>query len=723
MRRFPFAGSASPLTGDDLHRLAVPFSRAVGHFFPGTTVTLLRLDGEEPSARGYGQVWREGVQGIRDRGRPALSADGKTLLLPVWREEEVVGAAVLGNSDLPFADMSTSWLLEVSRILSREFRLIKQWSMDVVTGLPNGQQLRDALAAALVGSGAEPAAPLNVVLIEIYPTKARDGEQALAQSARAAAFLDGLVGGVAPLYVCGGGVFGAIWDRIDTDQVLKMGEALLRRQKRENFARAHIGIATLAPDEAGAAVALPTATALLDQAWEALHAARRRGPHALCTYAALSRAQDHPFGPPPAEVMAGLRRLWRGSGRFALVLLREEAVADGGGFSRRIASLVGPSVPLVPAGDGEIYAVLADADRAQALAWAGAVRERAASVNGAGVAAGIALYPCGRFAKSTLAVNARKALRHAAFFEDEPVAVFDAVSLNISGDVYYNDGDLARAVREYRQGLALDADNVNLLNSLGVVYVQMNRYRAAIPLFEKAARLDRADFMAPFNLAFAYLEQGRVKASVEAFEKALAIDGGHPDVLLQLGRLYCGQERFGEAAALLERLAGVDDAALGGGKAGVQLALGEAYRGLGRNRDAIACLERAVRLNPRDGGALSLLGVLYAEEKQGDEIALSFCRQAVELDDRRWQSWFQLGMVQWRQGDRPAAWLSLEQSLKLDRNNVAVLYRLGRVCEEEGQLRRARRLFARVLRLRPEHGKAALALARTGGAVAGRAGR
>ncbi|MDH5297465.1 MAG: tetratricopeptide repeat protein [Desulfobulbaceae bacterium] len=707
MKRFPFANDAALLTGDDLHRLAVPFARSVNHFFPGTAVAFVGLDGIESLAAEQASLG-EGLKSVRDRGRAAVSADGSTLLLPMWRDEEVIGAAILSNSELPFVDMSTSWLLEVSRILSREFRQLKQWSVDGATSLPNGQQLRAALAAVLAGGAAE-GGQLRLVLIEIFP-RAKDGEQAVAQFARAAGSLEGMVGHVAPLYACGAGVFGTLWPEGDSAQGLKMGEAVLRKLKRENFPRVHIGIAALGQGEE------ETAALLLDRAWEALHAARRRGPHALCTYEALTRLQDHPFSPPPGAVMAQLRRRWRGLDRFALVLLHQDQATSGEPFSQRIVSLLGPGVPLVVLNGGEAYALLAHADEAGALAWAEEVRRKIGKVKGLGFSMGIALYPGGPFGKSAQAVNARKALRHASFFGAGAVALFDAVSLNISGDVYYNDGDLARAVREYRQGLALAPDSVNLLNSLGVVYVQMNRYREAIPLFEQAAILDSSDFMAPINLAFAYLEQGRAEAATAAFEKALAIDGNHGEALLQLGRLYCRQERYGEAVPLLERAVVIHGGASpNGAAAALQLALAEAYRGLGHNREAIVCLERAARLDPRDAAILSLLGELYAEAGQGDEIALSLCRQAVELDDGKWQPWYRLGVVQLRLGDGGAALASLKQGLRFDRHNLDILMLLGRVYAQAGQVRQARRMYERVLRLRPDHGKAAPALAELAG--------
>ncbi len=715
MSRFPFAAVGLPLVEDDLHRLAVPFARSVGHFFPGTGVIFMRLD-DIDAHHGDDLAWHEGLCQVRDRGRPALSADSQSLVLPLWNDDDLLGVAVLHNGDLPFEDMSGSWLLEVSRILSREFRLVKQWSVDGVTGLPNGQQLRSGLAVELAREhGREDSGQRGSLLLVEVHVKGRDGEQVLAQISRAAAALDGLIGSVAPLYSCGAGVFGAIWRKTEIQQTLKMGEALLRRLKRENYQKVHLGIVAIVPPAASGQDAEGAASQLLDQAWEALCAARRRGPHALCSHDALSRKKDHPFALPAAEVMGALRRLWRGVDRFALILFRQDGAGARDGedaFAGGFVALLGPGAVSVPAEGGEVYVFLADVGGQEALAWVESVQGKVAGLGRGCCSAGIALYPVGGYGKSAMPTNAAKALRHASFFGDNARAVFDAVSLNISGDVYYNDGDLARSVREYRQGLRLDPESVNLLNSLGVVLVQMNRYRSAIPLFEQAAALDESDFMAPFNLAFAYLEQGRPEAAAVAFEKALVIDDTHADLLFWLGRLYCRLERYAEAVPLLERAMAPQEATMP-----LLSVLAEAYHGEGRNREAIVLLERAVRLNPRDGGVLSLLGELYCEEGEGDDIAISFCQQAVELDDGAWQPWYRLGRVQYRLGDGAAARDSLRQSLRLDRKNIAVLYLLGVICRDGGQKRQAQRIFARVMRLRPEHGKAAAALTELTGLV------
>jgi len=95
--------------------------------------------------------------------------------------------------------------------------------------------------------------------------------------------------------------------------------------------------------------------------------------------------------------------------------------------------------------------------------------------------------------------------------------------------------------------------------------------------------------------------------------------------------------------------------------------LGVAYKESGNNREAIAVLQRAIRFNPRDAVSLSLLGELYSLEKQGDDIALSLCSQALDLDDTRWEHWYRLALIRFRQGQFEQAGPLLVQSLRRDR--------------------------------------------------------
>jgi len=95
------------------------------------------------------------------------------------------------------------------------------------------------------------------------------------------------------------------------------------------------------------------------------------------------------------------------------------------------------------------------------------------------VSAGIAEYPTLSYQPAEMLTNALKALDHAAFFGPSSTAIFDAVSLNISGDRLFDKGNIKGSISEFQQALKIDACNINVHNSLGVCYGLMGDYEKA----------------------------------------------------------------------------------------------------------------------------------------------------------------------------------------------------------------------------------------------------
>ena len=128
------------------------------------------------------------------------------------------------------------------------------------------------------------------------------------------------------------------------------------------------------------------------------------------------------------------------------------------------------------------------------------------------------------------------------------------------------------------------------------------------------------------------------------------------------------------------------------------------------NQEAIRILQRAIQHNPRDATSLSLLGELYCLEKQGEDIALSFCRRAVELDDTRWDHWYRLGWVLFQCGQNEEARSALGDSLARNKKAIAVRYLLGRTYQRLDQGKQAEKMFKLVLKRDPSHRHAHSAL-------------
>jgi len=69
------------------------------------------------------------------------------------------------------------------------------------------------------------------------------------------------------------------------------------------------------------------------------------------------------------------------------------------------------------------------------------------------VSIGLASHPTLAYTKRQVIENAYKALDHAAFFGPGSCVAFDAVSLNISGDNRYHEGDIPGAIEEFKLAL------------------------------------------------------------------------------------------------------------------------------------------------------------------------------------------------------------------------------------------------------------------------------
>lgn len=268
------------------------------------------------------------------------------------------------------------------------------------------------------------------------------------------------------------------------------------------------------------------------------------------------------------------------------------------------------------------------------------------------VTTGIASYPQLDFDKSATLINAQKALEHAQFFGPGAVTAFDSVSLNISGDKYYQAGDLEGAIWEFKKALELDPDNVNVLNSLGVCYGVKNEMDLAMQCFTKASELDSGEIMALYNAGYVHMSRGENEKALKYFEKAGQIDSDVFEVAFQTGRVYLEIGRPQKARKFLETAVSITD------KSGAAYRyLADCYLCLDRDIDAATAYKTALKLRPDDAEALSALGYLYEMQAKNADIALMFCQKAVEMDPENGLFRHRLGRIYFSRnmGEKAAA--------------------------------------------------------------------
>ncbi len=253
---------------------------------------------------------------------------------------------------------------------------------------------------------------------------------------------------------------------------------------------------------------------------------------------------------------------------------------------------------------------------------------------------GIAQFPTLNYSGMEILENARKAVFHAEFFGPDSTTCFDAVSLNISGDRHYQDGNIQGAIDEFKRALSMDPGNVNVHNSLGVCYAVLGELDKALEEFRTALDLDAAEMMAAYNCGLVHYLQKSYEKSLEFFLLAERLGNGVFETAFQLGRTFLELKRTEEAIDCFEKALRRNS-----DSAPASRYLAEACVLDGRFEAAVNAYRTAAKKNPNDAESLSALGALLNQENKDPEIAALFCRQSVRISPENGLFWERLGRV------------------------------------------------------------------------------
>ncbi len=634
--------------------------------------------------------WRDAMEGAVRLGSPMLADD--ILFLPFPVGEEFVIARLKGLDEFLVRKIGGDWVDGLCTLLLREFLLIKRACIDSLTGLLSSLHLEEYLDSR------ERFREGVLFLIAVYP-KGSSSFQAKKYQSHTVSLLKSFVEGRFPLYYLGQSCFGIVCENCDSEFVSGFVPSLVDFLKRERCYRVHVGSAAISSvaGNSDSEKAL-SSEEVMKKAWAALHVASKRGPFAFCNYTSIEDAAEHPFASPALRLSRWLQRITRNVDTFSLLQfdsedqllidavaeLSEEGVeyfVDSDAVFLMLPEKVGASAGKV----GEDILLLLEK------------KKKDLSVN-----AGVSSFPSIDFRKSELLINCRKALLHGSFLEPSGVVHFDAVSLNISGDIYYGDGDLVRAVKEYRRGLLLDSNNGNLLNSLGVCYAQMNRHKEAVNCFSKACVSREDQFMAYYNLGLEQQLQVENLQAIDSFTKALALpmqeereETARKDILFQLAVLCVEEGLYEKGLELLLSWYKSESESPRSGKAARYL--GESYYRVGMYREAMTWLQRAMRYDEYDAEVLGLLGELYLRENEGDDIALRFCEKSVELSPDSFNLKIRLSRAQIHCGDFQSAIKNLRPCLRNRKFRPKALLQRGIVTQEQGDLNAAQKWFTKAV--------------------------
>ena len=632
---------------------------------------------------------RQSMELAMKKQRPVIS--GNAMVLPFPAGDSSVVARVTGLDDYLVRKVAGDWLEKLSLLLLREFLLVKRACIDPLTGLLSSLHLEEYLDSS---NGFEQGV---LVLLTVYP-KSSGSFQAREYQHRTVSLLADFLEDRFPLYYLGQSCFGIVCENCDSDFVAEFTPSLVNYLKRKRCSRVHVASAAFGGISKQTQTVQPPSEEIMKKAWVALHVASRRGPFAFCNFSSLENAENHPLAP-PSELLV---RWFRASSRKLEKLSLIQFDFAGEKLIESFVSIVGSDARYFT-DRNSVFLLLQEKGSKKAVRTGEEILRRFSKRAGSkrAVNAGISSFPFANFKKTELLQNCRKALCHAAFLEPGSLVCCDAVTFNVSGDIYYGDGDLVLAVKEYQRGLLFDSSDGNLLNSLGVCYAQMNKHKLAVECFQKASKSKADRFMALYNLGMEQQIQDENEEAIDSFTRALALtekkneEKARKDMSFQLSVLCIQKGEYQKGLDFLLPWYENTKKANDGGQGALRY-LGEACYGLGMHHEAMKYLQQAMRYDEYNAEVLGLLGEIYLKENEGDDIALRLCEKAVELSPYSHSLKLRLANAQIQCGDYVNALKNLQSSLRSKRYRPTALLQRGVLAFEQDQLKIANKWFAKV---------------------------
>ena len=669
------------ITPDDCALLGPVFERECQRLFPLPACIRLYITGmvSKPLIKRECPVHLKKIFSAENANSKSLLIDGN-LIVPLIHENAMYAFFRINDVDPAILKkFSSGWLLEFQQNLLQQLLLVKDGYLNAETGLYNIKALRD-----FIEYPAKDILPFTVYLVSLsFVRRSFQGSSLKIQYF--AGLLHGLNQGI--LFFLGQGLFALLMPGASRQERVTQGHHFQRRLKREALQKAHVASGAFQQGD----------NQIFQNVFKALTLAEERGPFGLCDTETLHRLDTIPFALPDDKSLRKLRRLWRGVGQFALLLFQEEKSAESSfDLVENVSACLAESEECVAAESGLLFVFMPEISpdsampRAQVLV--GQVKEQQSS----SFTVGVAFFPCLRFTKTDTVRNCRKAVLHGKFLGPGRVVFFDQLSLNVSGDWYFDEGNYRQAVLEYSQGLKLEPGEHNLLNSLGVALMEMKSHRQAIAAFQEVLRGDPENYMASVNLGYASLTLGREQEALVHFERAFSLQSQAESSGLEiypfLSRLYCRFRRYEKALVVLLRW---QQAEHDEGDYMLHYLLGEAYMETGHAQEAMKALQRALRCYPQHPDSMSMLGLLYIEKNEGVDVGLALLSKALEINEQNVNCWYRYSRAMLCLNRVETALMAVRKSLQIKRDNVKATILLGEVFAVAGRKKQALAAFTR----------------------------
>ena len=277
------------------------------------------------------------------------------------------------------------------------------------------------------------------------------------------------------------------------------------------------------------------------------------------------------------------------------------------------------------------------------------------------------------------------------------------ILVNNLGDLYYQQNRYEEAIAIY---LKLDISTTlfsefNLLNA----YTELKRYDEAIACGQQWIEKEPKNQLAYSALGGAYREAGRYDEAIAACNRAIELAGNWLVPISHLQRLgwtYHYRGQYESAIATYERAIALDSKSPL--NSSIHNNLGMVHHDLGRYQEAMAAYQQAMVIDATNGRPHNNLGCLYRQLEQWEDAITSF-QTAIELNPRNEAAYRNLGILFLLQGDLDRAEPNFTTALQINPYYGNGILSMGLLQAMRGDLTAARATWEQGLQLYGEYGQ------------------
>ncbi|MBN1795196.1 MAG: tetratricopeptide repeat protein [Sedimentisphaerales bacterium] len=311
-----------------------------------------------------------------------------------------------------------------------------------------------------------------------------------------------------------------------------------------------------------------------------------------------------------------------------------------------------------------------------------------------------------------------KAHRAYELYEDGDIAqalleLENAIAINPSNGTWHFNKALAldsmnrfeEAIEEYNTALELNPSDVEILNSLAVDYTRTGFYDKAIELFDEAQQIDPMFEPCYCNRIITYTEMEKHDLAEQMFYLAQQIDPDCPICYYNIGNSLFIRRQYKKAISCWQKTAELEST-----HPQINFRIAQAYWADGNIEKAKEYFLKELRNNPGDVDVIGEFGLLLLEMNELDSAKEKFNR-ILEFEPDNATASFYLGEITLNDGDTEKAIQFYKEAVQKDNNIQGARLRIAQIALAESNYENALYYLGHELQFKPQNPDVLVAMA------------